>query len=350
MFELKQAQKITKSLLLERNSQEMYFEHYLGVPVKKGLFTSPSCIRIDHKPTCAFYKNKAGVVMFKDFFGPSFDFIGCVQYLHKCSFYEALKIIANDFNIIPDDSLQKNLPKIEYTYTELKITERARILVEIQPFSEKELNWWNSFGISLNTLKKFKVYSIKSIFLNGNYFGSSSETSPIFGYYGGEDIDGNSLWRLYKPTKRTNRFLSNWPANLIQGVKQLPKQGDCLIITKSLKDVMVLREFGFNAISPNSETVMITDSQYRKMKNKFKNIILLYDNDLAGVVNANKYRKQFNIKCIFIKRKYSKDISDLYKKISNIQFWLVIDEINNIFSDNSITNTKHFYIFNGKEN
>ena len=31
-----------------------------GVPVKKGLFCSPSIIRSDKKPTCAFYKNKKG--------------------------------------------------------------------------------------------------------------------------------------------------------------------------------------------------------------------------------------------------------------------------------------------------
>ena len=49
MYELDTSSKITKELLLSKNSQETYFEHYLGVPVKKGLFRSPPIIRIDNK-------------------------------------------------------------------------------------------------------------------------------------------------------------------------------------------------------------------------------------------------------------------------------------------------------------
>ena len=42
MFNLEPAeQKITKELLLSKNSEETYMEHYLGIPVKKGLFKSP---------------------------------------------------------------------------------------------------------------------------------------------------------------------------------------------------------------------------------------------------------------------------------------------------------------------
>jgi hypothetical protein len=76
---------------------------------------------------------------------------------------------------------------------------------------------------------------------------------------------------------------------------------------------------------------------------------MLYDNDLPGVKNANKYRKKYGITCVFIKRKYAKDISDLHKKLSNTQFWLVIEELNEILKDDSLKNTKHFYIFNGKK-
>ena len=58
---------ITKSYLLERATQETYLEYYLGIPVKKGLFRSP--LRDDKSPTCAFYKNVQGDIIFKDFNG-----------------------------------------------------------------------------------------------------------------------------------------------------------------------------------------------------------------------------------------------------------------------------------------
>ena len=89
------------------------------------------------------------------------------------------------------EKLEKNLPKIQYSNKEFELTEKARIQVETKEYSEKDITWWNNFGISLTTLKKYKVFSIKHVFLNGNYFTSSSDTCPIFGYFGGikDDIE-----------------------------------------------------------------------------------------------------------------------------------------------------------------
>ena len=84
MFKLELPQRITKELLLSKYTQETFFEHYLGVPVKKGLFCSPSIIRIDKSPTCSFYKDKKGILKFKDFAGPTFDFVGCVMHIFNC--------------------------------------------------------------------------------------------------------------------------------------------------------------------------------------------------------------------------------------------------------------------------
>ena len=77
-------------------------------------------------------------------------------------------------------------------------------------------------------------------------------------------------------------------------------------------------------------------------------LICLFDNDLAGVKGANKYKNIYSCRCIFIKRKYAKDISDLYKKISISQFWIVIEELNQIINNVTLTSSKHFYVFNSK--
>ena len=344
MFKLNVAPNITKELLLSHNTQETYLEHYLGIPVKKGLFKSPSCIRTDNKPTCAFYKTNRGIVKYKDFHGPTFDFIGAVMYLKNCSYSTALRIIANDFNIIKSEKLEVNPPKISYTHTVLDTTEKAKIQVEVKEFSEKELKWWKSFGITKTTLLKFKVFSIKSVFLNGRYFTSSSDKTPIYGYYGGVDSDGVELWRIYTPSKLKYRFLSNWPSTKIQGSRQIPKESDYIIITKSLKDVMTLYEFGLYSVAPTSETAIMSESKINYLKEKYKNVYILFDNDLAGVQYSHKYKKLYGIKCIFIKRNYAKDISDLHKKISETQFWIAIESLNSIVKDN-ICETKHFYIF-----
>lgn len=325
MYNLEVGLRITKELLLSKQTQETYFEHYLGIPVKKGLFCSPPIIRLDKKPTCAFYKDGKGILRYKDFAGPTFDFVGMVMYIYDCSYYKALRIIGNDFGFIELEKVPKNPPKIPYSGCEFKETERAIIRVEIQEFSKKQLLWWESFGISKPTLDKFKVYSIKSVFLNGSYFMSSSDQTPIYGYYGGKNSNGDELWRLYMPTKIKYRFLSNWSSSMIQGAKQLPKEGEFLVVTKSLKDVMSLFEFGITAIAPNSENLFLTDSQYLKVESKFKNIYLLYDRDLPGVKAANKIRKQFPSIQILLMPKV-KDFTDYVKKYGILKTLNLVEE------------------------
>ena len=300
---------ITKNYLLERATQETYLEYYLGIPVKKGLFRSP--LRDDKSPTCAFYKNVQGDIIFKDFSGSfSGNFISVVMYKYNCTYYTALRIIANDFGYIKHPKLTKNTKPIKISTTTFQDCGSANIQIEIKDFDAKELEWWNQYGITKDTLKKFKVFSCKTVFLNGRVY--THATKPVYGYYRGKtDVE---LWRIYFPYNKEPRFLSNWKSYMLQGSKQLPKEGDLLVITKSMKDVMCLYNLGITAIAPNSENLFLTEQQYAKLKKRFKKIVLFYDNDLPGIHNMNKFHKEYNIPCIWIPRKYkAKDISDFYK-------------------------------------
>lgn len=342
-FELPVLEKpVTKELLLQYNSEETYMSTYLAIPVTKGLVVSP--LRKDRKPTASFYRNKKKELIFHDF-GSDFhgNFVSVVMFLYKLNFTQALRKIAADFGIIQSDSpVEIKIRKSDTVISEKKET---LIQVETQPFTEKELLWWNSFGVSLRTLKKFHVFSCKSIFLNGHYFKSSSSKNMIFGYYGGKR-NNDQLWRLYFPQASQYRFLSNWSKSMIQGIKFLPNNLDTLVITKSLKDVMCLYEHGITAIAPCSENTLIEEKQFKKIMNKYKNIFILYDNDKPGVVSAHAYKKKYpNIKCIFIKRKYAKDISDLHKLQDKQCFNKAISELNTIFSNPGIFKTDIFYVF-----
>ena len=308
---------ITKDFLLKYHSQETYLTYYLGVPVTKGLHVS--CLRNDKRPTAAFYLNKHGDIIFKDF-GSDFsgNFVSVVMEKYKVSYYKALKIIANDFGLTDNPKLQKCEKPIIESDIVFKETKSAIIQVEIQNFSKEELEWWQQFGITEKTLKKFRVFSCSTVWLNGNIFTKSSKYHPIFGYYRGKNKEGNELWRIYMPKHRSKepKFLSNWKKIMLQGIKQLPKDGDLLVITKAMKDVMCLYELGVPAIAPCSENLFITESQYNKLKERFKKIIIFYDFDYAGIHNMNKFRKQFpDIIPYWIPKKYGcKDISDFVKK------------------------------------
>ena len=310
----KLAPRITKDYLLSQNSAETYMSTYLKVPISNKLIVSP--LRNDHRPTAHFYRNSKGDLIFHDF-GTGFhgNFIDVVKELYNCNYVDAIHIIAEDFHLIEKRSTERPEVKIKVSDVILEEKEDTSIQIQAKDFSPSELKWWASFGVHEETLKKFKVFSCDSFFLNGHYGGCSSEHSYVFGYYGGHK-DGNELWRLYFPQKRTYRFLSNWSKNMLQGSRQLPTTGDILVITKALKDVMCLYELGVSAIAPCSEVLFITDAQLDRLKSRFKKIILCYDNDKTGISFMRKIKKAHpELNYIFIPRKYGvKDLTDFVKK------------------------------------
>ncbi len=297
---------ISKEYLLQKQTQETYLTYYLGIPVKKGLFRSP--LRDDKRPTCSFYKNQKGDIIFKDFNGSfSGNFIDIVRHIHHCTYLEALNIIATDFGYI-DGTIPEIPPAPLFVPSEV-----SKIQIQKKEFTNNELQWWAQYGITKDILKQYNVYSCQTVFLNDNIFTFSSNISPVYGYYRGIK-DGLELWRIYMPLRTEFRFISNWKSNMLQGSQQLPQSGKYVVITKSMKDVMTLATFNIPAIAPNSEHVFLSQEQYDLLKRRFKTIYILYDTDLTGIRNMNKIRKQFKIKCLWIPRKYNaKDISDFYK-------------------------------------
>ena len=305
--------KISKELILSRFSEEQLMEYYLHLPVKKGLFRSP--LRRDKQPTCSFYRNNSGTLIFKDFAtGQHLNVFGVVQEIFRCDYHEALRIIANDLGIVRDKTLQKNPGKINDNPTKINDKEMSKIQVEIQDFTDLELKWWGRFGITLDILKKFDVFSCKHVFLNGDLCAKSQQHCPIFGYYG-KKYQGLELWRCYFPKRTSFRFITNWPSKKIQGYDQLPKTGKLLVITKSMKDVMCLYSCGILACAPNSENLFISDTMLDELKSRFEYIVVFYDNDRPGMYNMSKIRKDHpELFYAFIPKQYgSKDISDFYR-------------------------------------
>lgn len=310
--------KITKELILSKFSEEQIMEYYLHVPVKKGLFRSP--IRRDNRPTCSFFRNSRGELIFKDFgTGQYLNCFEVVKTIYNCDYFTALKIIANDFNIVHDSVLQRNPGKINSNSVKLENKEASRIQVEVQDFTDLELKWWAKYGITPEILKRFNVYSCKHVFLNGQLVAKSQQHCPIFGYYGGKIKENEKtleLWRCYFPQRKTYRFLSNWPTKKLQGYKQLPKKGKLCVITKSMKDCLALYAYGIPACAPNSEVVIPSEAIIKDLTNRFEHIFVLWDNDQTGVTFINKFKKQYpQLKYLIIPRKLeAKDFSDLRAK------------------------------------
>lgn len=316
MFEFKFEENVTKEFILNNISEEQIFCYYLGIDkVSKKLICSR--LRSDKNPTCGFYRNSKGELYLHDFAtGEFYNCISLVMALNNVSYHQALRVIANDFNLKDFPNLVRNTGIKRINVQKYEDKGMSKIQIEMKDFTLQELEYWNQFGISVETLNKFRVFSCRSVFLNDNLFSIIKYPQMAFGYYGGK-MDGNELWRIYYPRNKEKgiRFLTNWPAKKIQGFEMLPKKGNLLVITKSMKDCMVLHEFGIPAIAPNSENLFISESVMAKLKQRFKIIVVIYDTDIAGIANMRKIRKVFpDLIYTWIPRKYkTKDISDFYK-------------------------------------
>lgn len=305
--------KVSKDLLLSKNKEEAYMSHYLGINPRYGLFRSP--LRIDENPTCSFYRDRKGRLIFKDFAdGFHGDFIQVVQKIHNVGYNTAINMIANDFGISSIPHLAKNEARVEYDNTVIEGGNKTAIQCQTIPWDDESLAWWAGFGISEKTLNKYKVFNIQTVFLNGEIFKFRDTSTPIYGYYYGKK-DGIEEWKIYFPKKKSHRFLMNTAAT--QGVKQLPKNGEVVVITKSMKDVMTLHDLGIPAIAPQNENVIITHQQYWALRNRFRYVIVNGDWDRAGQKFMVETRNNFP--CIALtfknKDKYAKDISDYRLKV-----------------------------------
>ena len=312
---------ITKEYIFKRVTQKEIFEHYLDVPIQtQKKFRSP--FRKDKKPSCEFYW-MGHRLRFKDWStGLVMDCFDMVMKKHRCSFPEALKHVAYDMDLA--DVSPKNNAIAEWsnisTNREKQESGRTPIRVRIMNgFNDQEIKYLQDHGITSHQVNKYSVHPIDRVWVKDYMMWGYYEDDPALGYYFGKDEDDIQQWKIYFYKRSSGlRFICN--TSVIQGYRELPKSGDLLVITKSLKDVMSLDSFGIDAIAPHGEAYSINQKIIDDLKDRFSNIISLYDFDLAGVKGAQYLKKNYGIEPLFFTNgRYgtidygAKDFSDFVK-------------------------------------
>jgi len=318
MFSTKTAVRLSVQDILSKVNEYDIYSYYMGNFKIGRLYNSP--FRKDKNPSFAVYKGQRGNLMFKDH--GTGDCGNVIQFIKLMTGY-------ND-----SASIARELTRVMHlaNHTVRKITKSAtdaetNIGIVRQPFTEIDKQYWKQFHIDTDTLKIFGVFSIQYYLCNNVVKGIYKDESPMYAY---KVFD---RFKIYRPlaTKYT-KWRSNLTNYYIQGYEEIPQEGsDTLIITKSLKDVMVLYEMGYYSISPSSETTFIPDDILKQLKKKWKHIYILYDRDKTGVTQARLYSKKYNIEAFFVNKCFkAKDISDAVKLngFTKVKNWL-IKELNN---------------------
>lgn len=178
----------------------------------------------------------------------------------------------------------------------------TNIKIQSKPFTKADLEFWASFGISQETLILYKVKSIRYYWTHDFQEVPKAPKGLCFAY----EVLGK--YKLYQPYMPLYKFRNNFTEQCLEGFAQLTYQSDTLIITKSTKDVMVLREFGYDAVSPRGESTAVPEEFMRHFRKKYKRIFILFDNDMKHRGDVYPERK------VYVPIKSGcKDISDFRK-------------------------------------
>ena len=304
---------VTLDWILSKVTEYDIYSAYLGNFKVGMIYNSP--FRKDKNPSFGcYYSRRTKQLMFKDHgTGDCGNVIKFVQLFTGLTNYsDILNDIVNKLKITNDTQLVSSKQYIPSQETVIGVVR--------QDFTKTDIDYWSQYNISKQTLKKFDVSSIKYYLCNGIVKGIYKDTNPMYAY------KVYNHFKIYKPlADKYTKWRNNLTENDIQGFKQLPKTGDILIITKSLKDVMCLYEMGIPAISPSSESTWISPKILNMLKNRFKRIVIIFDRDSAGFKNVRKIHKETNLDFLFVHKKFkSKDISDAIKNNSfeNVKNWL----------------------------
>lgn len=290
MYELQEP--LTKEYILRQLTQEQIMEHYLGIPIT---FNRKICspLRRDNNPTCGFRYAPSGDLYFRDFSGHfAGNAFNVVEYIYGCNFNEALEIIAKDFNLRDGES---RVARVEYNYETIRQSQQrnTEIRIKIRKFNISDRDYWSSFGISKATLQHFGVYACEAVWLNSKMVYRYTESDPAYAYRFDEGV-----YKIYYPARSKMRFMCN--TNVMQGYQQLKATGDFVILTKSMKDVMCLHEFGIPAVAPQSESAYPDEDIISDLKDRFKKVFTFYDFDYAGIKMAAEISRRYQIEPIFL--------------------------------------------------
>jgi len=304
-------EQINEEEILKRTTEYDIYSFYMPKNFEIGRIMS-SPFRDDLHPSFGIFKSsKTGALLFKDQatgdVGNCFKF---VSLLFNLKYGPAITKIWEE--VVTKGVISPQGVEIRDYYKNKKTI----VSVKRKNFTKTDDEYWGQYGITRDMLKKYDVFPIQRFWVNE--FISKfeyTEDNPMYAY------KIFNSFKVYRPkTKlKKDKWRSGCGQYDIQGWDQLPWTGDTLVITKSLKDIIVLSLFGIPSIAPHGESTLLPRNVVDQARKRFKTLVMLYDYDDGGLAGVKKMQKEYGIPYKFIPKHYLeiygvKDISDHIKE------------------------------------
>jgi hypothetical protein len=296
----------TKNLILDGSKvpSTWVFEFYLDLPERlngqnvqiKSVF-HPS----ERTPSMWVFVDK-GQYKFKDFStGKGGNKIDLIKELFSIDYSKAIFKIGQDYNKFITE-------KGEYSQSTIKPEAKYKVDgIKIRDWNEYDKRFWLQFNIGEDILNKYNVKPLEFYHMVKEDNKITIKQPYIYAY-----LTKNEVYKIYQPRNKKFKFIKVKPH--LQGLDQLEYNQPYLIICSSLKDAMCLKQFGYNieVIAPDSENTVIKPYIIENLKKKYKKVVTLFDNDVAGHNAVTKYQQLYDITGTWLDS--SKDIADLVKE------------------------------------
>lgn len=308
---------ITQEQILDQLTEEELFRFYCPNFEKTDTFFK-SEFRKESNPSCRI-TDFGGYLLFKDFGSsePGTNIWGYLMRKYSCSYRDTLDIVASDFNLKSGSLVSHNVLGVGDSdgCNNKNSSRRTIIKIKVRAWMLKDKNYWREkYAISKEMLDAYAVKPITHFWINDTQFLSSSLSYSYDYYY----HNGRLLRKIYQPLSKY-KWYSNIDNTVVQGIANVPKYDDLMLITKSLKDVMVLKNLGYNAVAPNNEISWLPEKVWQKFLGRYKRMVIFFDNDDAGVSNAVRFSNQYGIPYFYLPVEENvKDISDYVNKYRDV--------------------------------
>jgi len=324
MYNFKVKDFINEENILKYVSDYDVFKYYIGDFKIGRAMNSP--FRKDTQASFNIgYNHVTHKMYYNDYVLGGGNFIMCVMYLFNLSYQEACNKIVMDLNIQDNFNLfnVNNIPLsnkkfIRSSNQELEVFKKqTKLYAKKREWLEHDIKFWKQFGITKNTLELFNVYPVEYSMIGEKIFKLDK-----YAYCFTENKDSDKTLTIYQPYSNTQKWTKNHDASVWYCWDNLPDEGDILILTKSRKDIMsIFENTNIPCTGLQNEKIIPKEHIINELKNRFKLIYVLYDNDFDKSINwgrefGKKLCDTYNLLQIEIPDDYkSKDFSDLVKNI-----------------------------------
>lgn len=295
--------------VMKRVSHAELLSHYMGIDSLPVLINSP--LRDDDKhPSFFIYSPDGNKVLYKDYAtGDNGDIYSLLKNVKHKTFAELIRTIASE----------KSFVKTSYTNRGSQGRKKifrntTNVQVKIREWKQHDIEYWQSYGISVKWLKYAEVYPISHKII---YKGNQRYVFPAakYAYVFVEHKENNVSLKIYQPFNKTFKWVTSNNGSVVGLWTKIPKIGEKICICSSLKDALCLwANIGIPSIYVQSETTGLSNTAQEVLKHRFKHIYICFDNDEAGLVDGKNLSEKTGFKNVILPFfKGGKDISDAYK-------------------------------------